>query len=438
MAMKVAYIMSRFPHLPETFILREMEALSDLGYEVALYPLITQRQTVVHAAARKWQLGARRVPFISPAVLAENARRAVQDLPGFVALFGRTAWELRDNPKMLVRSLALIPKAVAMARDMHREGVQHIHAHYATHPAFVAWLIHRLTGISYSVTAHAHDIFVQQDMLTAKLQAAAFVVAISEFNREFLAEKLGAWVRAKTHLVRCGVDAAHYLPHTLPRDRSERFEIVSVGSLQPYKGQTYLIEACRLLRAAGMNFRCHIVGSGELRPQLQRQIAAAGLDKYVRLTGALPQRKVARMLSGAHCYVQPSIVTPSGKMEGIPVALMEALACALPVVATSISGVPELVRHGETGCVTPPANARALADAIRAVHADPAAARRRGLAGRNLVLQTFDLRTNVAQLAKLFDRVAPAAAPAAPETGRRQATPAVRVAAGASTSPGAG
>ncbi len=404
MGNKIAYVMSRFPHLPETFILREMNELERQGWEVALYPLILQSQAVIHAEAQPWLSRAHRLPYLSPAVLGANAQTMSRQPWTYLSAGAQVVWENKRSPNFFARALLLFPKAVYAARLMEREGITHVHAHYATHPALVAWLIHRLTGITYSLTAHAHDIFVRKAMLATKLREASFIVTISQFNRAYLAQTVGAWVQTKTHIVHCGITPATYAPRE-GASRAARFELINIGSLQPYKGQRYLIQACALLREQGIPFRCRIVGEGAERPHLERMIAAAGLNDSVELLGALPQEQVARLLPTAHCYVQPSIIAPSGKMEGIPVALMEALACALPVVATALSGIPELVREGETGWLVPPADPAALAEALAKVWAEPERSARLAGAGRDLVLREFDLQTNVQQLSALFTQV---------------------------------
>jgi glycosyltransferase involved in cell wall biosynthesis len=397
--------MSRFPHLPETFILREMVELERQGWDIALYPLLLQKQTVVHPEAQAWIARAHRLPYLSPQVLGANARALATHPESYLALWKQAAWENRTSGNFLVRALALLPTAVYAARLMVREGVGHIHAHYATHPAFVAWVIHRLTGLSYSVTVHAHDIFVRTAMLATKLRQAAFVVAISDYNRDYLARVAGEWVRAKTHVVHCGIVPAAYAPRPNRPGPNRRFEIISVGSLQPYKGHRYLLEACARLRDRGLPVHCRIVGGGQERPRLERQLAQLRLEGVVELLGPRPQDEVARLLPTADCYVQPSIITPSGKMEGIPVALMEALACALPAAATNISGIPELVRPDQTGLLVPPADALALADALAALYHDPGRAARLAESGRALVLREFELSANVRQLAALFEGV---------------------------------
>ncbi len=402
MQKKVAYIMSRFPHLPETFILREMMEVEKQGILVVLYPLIVQKQSVIHPDAEKWLGRAHRLPWISKEILAANGRYFFKNPGRYASLFFQICWGNLASPKFLTRALALFPKIVGMAARMQAEGVEHIHAHYATHPALAAWLIHHLTGIPYSFTAHAHDIYVDRTMLAPKVRDADFVVAISAFNRQFLARHLGDWTLEKTQVIHCGIQPERYQP--APKKNNARFELLSIGSLQPYKGQAYLVDACGLLLERGFNFRCRIVGGGELMPQLEQRIRARGLAQRVILTGAQTQESVAHMLSEADCYLQPSIITSSGKMEGIPVSIMEALACALPVVASDISGISELVRPGETGWLVPEKNAEALAQAILDVARQPEEAARRAGLGRELVLREFGISENIRLLSLLLNK----------------------------------
>jgi len=400
---KIAYIVSRFPHLPETFILREMVAMETQGWEIELYPLILQHQSVVHAEAQAWLARAHHFPWLSPDILTANLRQLSAHPLRTIGLWFRVVMENCVSLKFLLRVVLLFPKAVRMAEQMQQEGVAHIHAHYASHPALVAWLIHKLTGISFSVTLHAHDIFVEKAMLSTKLGAAAFIVAISDYNREYLAREVDISLKDKTHVVHCGINPATYTVRDHLPDKSEPLEIISVGSLQPYKGMRYLIEACSLLRERGLPIHCRIIGDGEERSLLQRLIAERELALYVELLGARTQAEVAQLLPSAHCYVQPSVVTPSGKMEGIPVSIMEAFASGLPVVATQLSGVPELVRPGVTGYLVPPSDPRSLADALVAVYENPKEAARLAKAGRRLVLQEFRIDKSAKQMTNLLE-----------------------------------
>jgi len=270
MPSKVAYIVSRFPHLPETFILREMISLEQLGWQIELYPLIIQRQELIHHEARPWLARAHAVPWVSLDLLKANSLRLIRHPRQYLSLFWRALWENFRSPKFLVRALLLFPRAVWMADRFKADGIKHIHAHYATHPALVAWLINQLTGISYSITVHAHDIFVEKPMLATKLQDSVFVSSISEFNRKYLADMFGPWVQQKTQIVRCGIDPAYYgNEKSMSAGKAGRLEIISIGSLQPYKGHMYLVKACIELQKRGIPFRCRIVGGGDLRAMLE-------------------------------------------------------------------------------------------------------------------------------------------------------------------------
>lgn len=404
MANKIAYIVSRFPHLPETFILREMIHLEKLGWEIELYPLITQRQEIIHEEARPWLMRAHKVPWLSISLLKSNLSQIIKNPLQYFGLLWRVARENIQSPKFLARAILLFPRAVWMADEFKRQRVRHIHAHYATHPALVAWLISQLTGITYSVTVHAHDIFVEKPMLATKLHDSVFISAISEFNRKYLADMFGPWVNEKTQIIRCGIEPAYYQSVTRSGNgKSIPLEIISVGSLQPYKGHIYLVQACAELVRRGIPFHCRIVGGGDLRSRLEDAIQENNLERHVELLGPHKQDEVSRFLRTANCYVQPSVVTHTGKMEGIPVALMEAMASGIPVVATAISGVPELVRPDETGWLVPPEDVHALADALSEIYADPAEAARRADLGQKWVLEEFELSSNVRKLASLFD-----------------------------------
>ena len=400
---KIAYIVSRFPHLPETFILREMISLEQQGWQIELYPLIIQEQELIHHEARPWLARAHAVPWLSLGLVKSNLMRLLRKPGQYLSLLLRVVRENSNSPKFLARALLLFPRAVWMADQFVAEGITHVHAHYATHPALVAWLINQLTGITYSITVHAHDIFVEKPMLATKLHDSVFVSAISEFNRKYLEDLFGPWVREKTQIVRCGIDPAYYLREIeTPVTKNTQLEIISVGSLQPYKGHIFLVKACVELRDRGIPFRCRIVGEGDLRPVLEKLIRENHMEAQVELLGARTQDDVSRLLRTANCYVQPSVVTSTGKMEGIPVALMEAMVSGIAVVATSISGIPELVRNGDTGWLVPPETVTELADALTQIYRDPTEASRRAGLGQKWVLEEFELSSNVRKLSSLF------------------------------------
>ncbi|NIV15806.1 MAG: glycosyltransferase, partial [Aliifodinibius sp.] len=348
-----------------------MDELKSLGWDIRLFPLVFQKQKVVHPSAKLWVKDAYFSPINSRTVIRENLKKIIEDPRIYFKLLVHTLVENIKSPKFLVRKLYLFPKIIWMAEAMRELKIQHIHAHYATFPAFAAWLIHQLTGINYSITVHAHDIFVDQVMLGTKLGDAEFIIAISDYNREFLVSRLGDWVLDKTYVVHCGINPENYSITERNYDQIQRLEILSIGSLQPYKGFPYLIQACANLRDRNIPFRCSIIGGGKNYRVLERMILQNRLEKHVFLLGPKTQDQVSKLLAEAHCYVQPSVVTSSGKMEGIPVALMEALASGLPAIATSISGIPELIRPQKTGYLVEQADSSGLAEKLAEVYTKP-------------------------------------------------------------------
>ena len=408
--LRLAYLMSRFPKATETFILYEILELERLGHRVEIFPLVLEREATAQPGAAELVKRAHDIKPLSLEVLRAQVHW-LRRRPHRYA--GAWAAAIRGNirsPRFLLRALVAVPLGATFARRMETLRIDHIHAHWATHPALAAYVAAKLTGLPYSFTAHAHDIYVNRAMLDEKIRAARFVVTISEQNRRLFEGWYGASATAKVAVIHCGADPAAFAPrHAEPGtatplggSAATPLRILSVASLQPQKGQRFLIDACRLLVDRGMAVKCRLVGEGEERSALADRIRELGLQDVVELLGSQPHDRVAELLGQADIVVQPSVVLASGKTEGIPVALMEALAAERAVVASRLSGVPELVVDGETGLLVEPGNPIALADAIERLAGDPGLRSRLGREGRELVLAEFDLRRNTAILADRF------------------------------------
>jgi colanic acid/amylovoran biosynthesis glycosyltransferase len=399
----VAYVMSRFPKLTETFILQELLAMDRAGVRVELYPLLRQRGESVQPAAQRWVDRAHFFPFISPAIIASQwhylrdprlRRRYVRALVDMIS----GTWR---SPNFLVGGLGIFPKVAHAARQMRADSVEHVHCHFANHPALAGFLIHRLTGIPYSFTAHGSDLHVDRTMLPTKVREAAFVVTISQDNRRVIEDSCGSAADGRVAVIHCGVDPAAFHPRNDVRDGPLR--IVAVGTLHEVKGQAHLIDACRRLVERDVEFTCRIVGSGPDRDKLAARIDTLGLGQRVTLAGQMTSDAVADELAAADVLVAPSVPTRGGKREGIPVVLMEAMATGLPVVASRLSGIPELVTDGVDGLLVPPGDAEAIADALERLASEPDLRRTLGVAGRETILRAFDIDRNAALLIRRFE-----------------------------------
>ena len=399
---RLAYLISRYPKLTETFIVREMIELERNGCRIDLFSLFRERQTVSHPEAAKLRAGMHfgwppslRLPLDQLFWLRRAPRR-------YARAWWRAVMGNIRSPRSLMRAVAVVPVAASFARTMTRLGVQHVHAHWATHPALAALVIRHLAGIPYSLTVHAHDLYVDRTMLEEKLSDAEFVVTISAYNLDLIRSLYGPAVAGRTTVVRSGVDAHRFRPSDTEGRHDRAFRVLCVAALQDYKGHTYLLDACGRLVSEGVPLECTLVGEGPERPSLTDAIDRLGLSGCVSLAGGRSSDQVRDLLAEADVMVLPSVVLSNGLQEGLPVALIEALAMEVPVVATRISGVPELVDDGVTGLLVPERDAASLATAMRTLFESPELRRRLGRAGREKVLADYDLHVNVNGLHDLF------------------------------------
>ncbi len=400
---KIAYMMSRFPKLTETFILYEMLEMQQMGAQIELFPLVRQQDPIQHPEAAEFVAKAHFTTLANPALWWSQLVWLAQTPLRYLAVWWAVLWGNRRSAKFLLRSVPATLLGAHFARQMQTLGIDHIHAHWATHATLAAFVIHRLTDIPYSFTGHAHDIYVETTMLDQKIRDAAFAVTISEHNRALLADRYGSQLGGKIEVVRCGVDTAVFTPHSNGRSPNDQpgkrpLQLIAIGRLEEKKGHRYLIDACHLLAERGLVFTCTIIGSGPLRAALQTQINELALEDHITLAGHKTRAEVQQMLAAADVMMMPSVRLPSGKQEGIPVALMEGLAMQKAAVATDISGIPELIIDGETGLLVPQRQPQALADAVQRLAQDADLREQLGKSGRSHVLRHFDLRQNARQL----------------------------------------
>lgn len=401
---RVAYVMSRFPKLTETFVLYEILAVEAQGATVDLYPLLREREVTMHPEAGPLVARARYLPFLSRDIVASQLWFLAHRPRRYLGTIWRALSGTIRSPNFFLGTLGILPKTAHAARLMQRDGVEHVHCHFANHPAMAGYVVQRLTGIPFSFTAHGSDLHVDRTFLPAKVDAASFVVAISEDNRREILETCPAADPERIHVVHCGVDTSTFRPEAPVAPTDATLRIVSVGTLHEVKGQAVLVEACRILAERGIAFRCRLVGEGPDRAMLQARIEAAGLGDRVELVGRKTRRELVEILHSSDVLAAPSVPTRGGKREGIPVVLMEAMASGLPVVASRLSGIPELVEDGRSGILVTPGDAVALADALASLGADPERRASMGAAARERVIAAFDLDGNAAALLDLVGR----------------------------------
>jgi colanic acid/amylovoran biosynthesis glycosyltransferase len=396
-------VMSRFPKLTETFVLAELLALEQRGVTVDVYPLLREAAPLAHPGALRLAARARYEPFISAEILASQLHWLRRRPRAYVRAWRDVLTGTWPSANFFVGAIGIFPKVAHAARRMQADGVTHVHCHFANHPAVAGLVIRRLTGIPFSFTAHGSDLHVDRRMLDRKVAEAAFVATISDDNRRLILSECGKRFADKVHVVRAGVDTRLFAPADIRCVHGVRpLAVACVGTLHEVKGQAHLIEACRLLAREGVDVSCRLIGSGPDHDMLARLIREGGLEDRVVLVGPRTRTQIADELRGADVLVAPSVRTRQGKREGIPVVLMEAMSCGLPVVASAISGIPELVEHRVSGLLVPPGDPRAIADALRQLDGDPVLREHLGRAARRRVLAEFDLDASAAELARRF------------------------------------
>jgi glycosyltransferase involved in cell wall biosynthesis len=288
--------------------------------------------------------------------------------------------------------------------QLRDDGVKHLHSHFISSPGDVADMVGRFSGMPYSLSAHAKDIYLSPPAdVKRKLLRAQFTVTCTEVNRQVLAAIAPT---AALHRMHHGVDHTLFhpkrrlLPPVVPR-------LVSVGRLRAKKGLDILIDACAVLQQRGQAFACDIVGYGDERAALQAKINHLQLTSHVRLVGKLAREQVIERYAGAAVYVQPSRIADDGDRDGIPNVLLEAMAMGLPVVASRVSGIPELVQDGINGLLVEPNDPNALADALQKVLQQPTLGCTLGCSARATVVEHFDNDRNLLLLCQLLQRPPP-------------------------------
>jgi colanic acid/amylovoran biosynthesis glycosyltransferase len=397
----VGYILRKFPVLSETFVLEEILALEAEGVPIHIFSLARPSDPRFHENLARLKAPITYVPEITSisTLLRANKRAAKRYKRRYFQTLRYTL--VRRDATLLWRFL----QAGYIAMEARRRGVTHFHAHFATRATSVAFMASQISRIPYSFTAHAYDIFrsnVNLYALKRKIQKVRFVVTISDFNKSYL-EGIAPDSADKIVRIYNGIDLGRFVPAGPPP--AAPFTILSVARLVEKKGLPVLIEACARLQERGVDFRCWIIGKGQLRPQLQALIEQHCLQNRVRLLGAQTQGEVLEHYRSAHLFALPCIVGSNGDRDGLPVSIVEALACGLPVVSSPVTAIPEIVHHGQNGLLVPEGNADALATTLESVICDPLLYPRLQANARCSIMSMFDNTKTTAQLARLFKEV---------------------------------
>jgi len=399
-----AYLIRMFPQTSETFVANEILHQERLGLSLKVYSCRRPVDRVTHAVVRLIQSPVHYLPDplwkstlpILRTMLAVRRRNP----RGFgVALRFTARKSLRE---LSIERWKRLLQASCLAWELQEDGIRHIHAHFAHTATDITWLASMITGIPFSFTGHAKDVYTARHRdLQEKLDAAEFAVTCTGANVDYLSEIAGPQHMGKLKLAYHGVDLDKFNyretepPHDLPL-------ILSVGRLVKKKGFGDLVAALGLLRDRGVRFRALIVGDGEERKAIEEQVSALGLDDLVSLPGSVTQEELVPIYAQATVFALPCRVLDDGDRDGLPNVLLESMSIGLPVVTTPISGIPEAVRHGENGLLVPERDVAALAAALELLLSDPELRHRLGANARQTIAAEMSVDAMAERLAGLF------------------------------------
>ncbi len=404
--MRVGYVLKRYPRYSETFIVNEILAHEAAGLDIEIFALRPPEDT--HFQNIISQVRAR-VHYIRKPVLG----RASESLNSLAPTAASYFWaELQEASKVIPdfwkklsvaqgERASTVYQAVWLAREVKLKNITHLHAHFGTVATSVARLASHFTGVPYTFTAHAKDIFHESvigEDLSQKLSDATAVVTVSDYNLKYLQQTYGAAAKRVWRIYN-GLDLSQ-LTFQSPLHRPPL--IVFVGRLIEKKGVLILVEACAKLKDWGCEFHCQIIGTGYLQEQLQQRIQQLHLNSVVEMVGPRPQNEVFERIQQAAAFTAPYVIGSDGNRDGLPTVLLEAMALGTPCVATDVTGIPEIVRHKETGLLVPQHDAEALASALKQLLNNATEREKLARQARQAIEADFDIHHNTASLRALF------------------------------------
>jgi glycosyltransferase involved in cell wall biosynthesis len=392
---RVAYLFSRYPVVSQTFCDSEMLALEERGFELEIGSLNPPPNSFRHERLDRLKA---EIHYPPPPELRDEMAKD----PAFKELLGEMIADHDERYGTVYKAKTRAKNAWYFAQLFRRLGVHHVHIHFANRATHTALFLKRL-GFSFSFTAHAQDFMFdlgRNDLLAEMAREAEFVIAVSDYSKGLLGEICQESAH-KVFRIYNGIEVNDF--HAVPvRDR-QPVRGISIGRLIEFKGFQHLISAAALLKRHGVAVELRVIGEGPIRAELEKRIADENVADVVTLLGMRSQEEVKKELHDADFFVLPSIFDSVGACDILPTVITEAMASSLPVVSTTVAGIPEMVAHGESGLLVEPSDAAALADAIATIAGRPELRRSMGAAGRLRAERLFTFESTARVLGEMFE-----------------------------------
>ncbi len=397
----LGFLVKTYPKVSETFVLQEILAVQKEPYDVTIFSMQHPTDDQFHKA---FDSVTAEINYLTP-----NHWKHWHSIKTHLKMIGLCFWPYLSTLLFALKhseqgSFEQFCQAVYLAKAVQEQGIKHLHVHFASEPAGLAELTSRLCKVTYSISAHAKDIYLQNPLsLARKIANAQFVVTCTEYNRRYL----NSINTSSTPVYRIyhGIDATRIMNESNNNNthhHSDLLRILSVGRLQEKKGFPTLIVACHLLKQARYSFRCDIVGYGPYIGELQALIDQYQLSDSICLWGKMTHERVVEFYRQADIFALPCQVTHEGDRDGIPNVLMEAMTFAIPVISTNISGIPEIIENNTSGLIVETKNDQALFSALQHLIDNPELRKQIGEAGKHRVATRFDAEQHIVQLKALL------------------------------------
>ncbi len=399
--LKVGYVVKMFPRLSETFILNEILELENKGVEVVIFSLKKPNEGRFHPQLAKLKA---QVLYLDDLDVKKWANILASEWPILSSNSGEI-WKMVNEAfnQSDTRRIDWIWESAWLAAQAQKLGLSHLHAHFASIPSTYAYFAHRISGIPFSFTAHAKDIFVYdtvEHFLSEKSAAAHFVVTVTNFNLRYLREKLPHEGSKNVRVIYNGINV-EYFGYNLGIEREPNL-ILTVGRLVAKKGFNILLDACKLLKDRGVSFRCQIVGEGDEQENLQKQRDNLDLSNEVIFSGPKNLEEVRELMQSASIFCLPCVIAADNNVDALPTVLLETLASGLPAISTVVSGIPEIIDNEVNGILVDPENAESLSRAMERLLKSKELQNKFSHEGRKKALERFDLHKNVATLLSAY------------------------------------
>ncbi len=395
---KIAFICNFFPSISETFIYRETLGLKKKGFSIKVFSIRNPKKENISEEVHDIH---KSTTYLLPVDLKLFLKAHLyfllkQPLKYFYLLAFLLSRKYNNKIKDRKRTFYHFLEGVILAKLILQEGnIEHLHAHYISHPCTLAFVVSSFTDIPFSATAHAHDIWLDKLFIKEKIERAKFIITCSEYGRKRIIDDNNIRETDKIYTIYHGIDTLAF-KQKQQLNKKDKFTILNVGSLLEVKDQRNLILACKILKEEGYDFQCNIVGDGPLYARLKELIHECELTEEVQLAGRVFQENIKNHYQEADIFVLTS------NSENLPNVLLESMAMGVPVIATQIGGIPELIINRETGLLISANNVEEIANAIKLLMNDKALYEKLSLNGKMQVSKNFDFRKSIDKIINIY------------------------------------